>query len=425
MSIHIAIIDDGINEDYYNIGQLDYNIEITQDLIIQTRYGYDTYENSHGTTCAAIIRKYAKEVSLSSIKILTKGTQKGLKAQLIRALEWCVEQKIHLVNLSAGSVYYKDFKEIEETIQRVTSKGLIIVAACHNQNIFTAPASFKEVIGVKCDLRDIVKAGEYIYNSYIPDGIDCITGSMHRIKNYNGCEEVTSLCNSYAAPYITFAVSEIIKKRPELSLAEIKQELKHSSNKLLIGTDYYKYQQIKYEQKVINCPTINILNISGNNMKDISNSLRALFRRDGYNAISVCSKNTEEDICNGIIPINNFNEDRADIITDRHILNQVYSIYEPDVMIINLQEQYTIEYLSSSMKEFMEYDIRILMIDEVNDTIRKYINPSVNTINIILQSSPREEDFLMKDYKAFCFKDKSVVNKIYDYILRLLDARQI
>ena len=112
-SINVAIIDDGINQNLYAIGKLNHNIQITHELHIHERVEYDPFLPSHGTTCAAVIKKYALDAILSSVKILNDDSNKGMKTQLIRALEWCVENDIRLVNLSLGTIDYKDFNEVQ------------------------------------------------------------------------------------------------------------------------------------------------------------------------------------------------------------------------------------------------------------------------------------------------------------------------
>ncbi len=85
---HIAIIDDGINEKLYATGELKCNIQITPEGNICERAGYYTLMPSHGTTCAAIIKKYILDVILSSVKVLDQYTHTGNKCQLINALQW-------------------------------------------------------------------------------------------------------------------------------------------------------------------------------------------------------------------------------------------------------------------------------------------------------------------------------------------------
>jgi hypothetical protein len=69
-SIRVAGIDDGISETLYNIGRLDFDIEINHGLSADKRREYNPFLASHGTTCAAIIKKYAPNARLGSIKIL-------------------------------------------------------------------------------------------------------------------------------------------------------------------------------------------------------------------------------------------------------------------------------------------------------------------------------------------------------------------
>ncbi|HEX3028096.1 MAG TPA: S8 family serine peptidase [Clostridia bacterium] len=133
--MYIAVIDDGINEKLYNAGVLQFNIEIFPDLTIAERENYNTFLPSHGTKCAAIIKKYSADALIGSIKILNDNTKRGLEKQLVRALQWCVDNGIRLVNLSLGTIDFRDFSEVKSCIDHATSQGLIIIAACNNKNV--------------------------------------------------------------------------------------------------------------------------------------------------------------------------------------------------------------------------------------------------------------------------------------------------
>ena len=227
--LHIAIIDDGINQNLYAAGDLKHNIQITTELHINERVNYDPFLPSHGTTCAAIIKKYAPDAVLSSIKILNDDSLKGMKAQLIRALEWCVENKICLVNLSLGTIDYKDFLDVEKTIKFASENGVIIVAACNNRNVFTCPASLEYVIGVKCDISGIIKRQEYMFNTLPIDGVDITACGSHELVKYTGESKITSSCNSFATPAITALVYKLMKNNPNIGLYELKEALKQNS----------------------------------------------------------------------------------------------------------------------------------------------------------------------------------------------------
>lgn len=217
----IAVIDDGINEKAYG---LIYDIEITPELkVVQKKTNINII--SHGTTCAGIIKKYAPGSRLSSIKIL--NSNRGEKNQLIKALYWCFENGIRLVNLSLGSIDFRDFNEIRDCVNKVVMNGLIIVAASNNKNIYTVPACLTNVIGVKCN-SSLVE-DQYLFHPYALDGIDVIASGKHCIKGLSGDFEYTVNSNSFSAPLITAKVHKILIDNSSLSLEEIKKDLSKGS----------------------------------------------------------------------------------------------------------------------------------------------------------------------------------------------------
>lgn len=223
---NIAVIDDGVCEKSFNIGLLKYNIEITPDLEIRERLGYNPYEISHGSICAQIIRKYAPGTVLSSIKILNDNSRCS-REQLIKALIWCADNDIKLVNLSLGTIDYKDFQSISHAVNRVYKKGLIIVAAANNNDVFTYPASHTNVIGVKACKHQTVEDREYIYNSCNLDGIEITACGTHLLAD--GINEKTVSGSSFAAPIITALIHNILDRYPSAGLEEVKEKLREAA----------------------------------------------------------------------------------------------------------------------------------------------------------------------------------------------------
>lgn len=227
--ITVAIIDDGIGVGLYDTDNIVNSIEITSDLIVENVDKHNLFNASHGTICAAIVKKYYPSAVLTSIKVLNDKSHKCMMKQLIKAIEWCIDNDIQVVNLSLGSIDYRDFKIMRETINRAYSRGLIIVAACNNKDIFTYPASFANVIGVKCCKVNALQEGEYVFNLYPIDGIEITCCSEHALLKNDGDLEITKRCNSYAAPMITAEVCKIINKFPNITLKEIKRKIYESS----------------------------------------------------------------------------------------------------------------------------------------------------------------------------------------------------
>lgn len=249
--IHVAVIDDGINEKLYNTLYLENNIEITSELSISKRINYNSASISHGTMCAAIIQKYSSCKNLSSVKILNEKA-KGSKKQLIKAIEWCIKKNINLINLSLGSIDYRDCLDIKNIVNLAYKKGIIIVAACSNKGIFTYPASLSNLIGVKCDKRNILKFNEYNYNAYAMDGIEITANSQHELIDFMGDKINTCISNSFAAPVITALVYKIMTEFPSITLEDIKEKLRINSSNLIKGRYYPNfYKNIDWIQKGI------------------------------------------------------------------------------------------------------------------------------------------------------------------------------
>ncbi|MBU3107435.1 S8 family serine peptidase [Clostridium gasigenes] len=241
--INVAIIDDGIGIGLYDTYNIIQSIEITPELMVQNVDKCTLFNASHGTICAAIVKLYYPKAILTSIKVLNSKSHKCKSKQLIKAIEWCIDNGIQVANLSLGTIDYRDFKKIKDTINKAYNKGLIIVAACNNKDIFTYPASCTNVIGVKCSKINALKEGEYIFNLYPIDGIELTCCSEHDLFKNGEYLKTTNRCNSYASPMITAEVCKIIDKFPSITLEEIKQKLYKSSINYIedrIGVNNYK-----------------------------------------------------------------------------------------------------------------------------------------------------------------------------------------
>lgn len=221
--IRTAVIDDGISGKLYNIGHLDFDIVIDKNLSVYPREGYNAYLPSHGTTCAAIIKKYAPDVCIGSIKILNDTSNRGMRSQFTAAVDWCIKNEIKLINLSLGTVVFRDFDDIRHFVNKAAENGLIFVAACNNKNTYTVPACLTNVIGVKC--RKLFFDDQYKFNMYPFDGIDIEASGRHLLADVYGRNKYTRPANSFASPLVTAIVHKILSENPNAMLEEIKEAL--------------------------------------------------------------------------------------------------------------------------------------------------------------------------------------------------------
>ena len=203
--IHVCVIDDGICGDEINIYK---NIQIRNGKAVDS---LNICKNSsHGTGCAKVIIKHAeKEILISSVSILN-GQCKGNIQSLCTALIWCIENDVDVINLSLGSVFFKDMGLLLDTVNRCAENGIIIVEATSNAGYATYPASFTNVLGVRAFEEKEKRGYSERYDTNLGFGLFETQGSE---KIYiNGIEKITSWCNSVAAPQITAKIINMFKE---------------------------------------------------------------------------------------------------------------------------------------------------------------------------------------------------------------------
>ncbi|MEK4459520.1 S8 family serine peptidase [Paenibacillus sp. FSL R10-2748] len=219
--IHVAIIDDGVNAGFLNT-QLLYNVEIAHGDVEDGR------TLNHGTLCAAIVQTYFPDAIISSVKIMNH--RKGNAAQLCAALDWCVKHGVQVANISLGSINYRDRGMLREAVNNAAMAGLIMVCAAQNGGLLTYPASFANVIGVRCDHSGILTAGQYTYDAEkaFSSGIDFTAFAKHELIGAAGEAVQCPNSNSYATPFVTAQVCKVLQKSKRVPSIE---KLKHILHK--------------------------------------------------------------------------------------------------------------------------------------------------------------------------------------------------
>ena len=194
----VAIIDTGIQPGIFPTGPIVYDLEVTSLGIVRKRKG--KIHSFHGTFVAAILEKYAPGCNICSIKIFDDETQTTTCKMLRAALRWCRHKDIPIINVSAGSIETENFKSIQRTIDALTKKGQLVVAAYNKNGLPTMPAGHEAVIGVRNDPK--LKDYEYKIDNKTSKR-DYYASSQHKLHFLLGKELITSGSTSFAAPTIT------------------------------------------------------------------------------------------------------------------------------------------------------------------------------------------------------------------------------
>ena len=222
----IALLDDGIDLRRCPDIRLREDLSVQPDGTIRPRRAEEIIRTSHGTTCAQIIHSYAPEAEFCSLAIFLQPKLRTSPTQLLAALDWCLEKKIPLVHMSAGTTQLCDQEPIRRQIAKMIQQGQTIVAARSNDaGRYTVPACCGGVLGVAADPE--LTGDQFYVLDAIPDDVQIFASSRHDLSTYPLGKAETVVSNSYAAPTITAKVHELLsagwKSIPELYRALAKE----------------------------------------------------------------------------------------------------------------------------------------------------------------------------------------------------------
>lgn len=224
--VRVAIVDGGIEHDHPALGEcvrggvvVEYD-EAAEDSVRIEADDPPRDPSGHGTACAGIIHSLAPRAALYSVRVLGSD-MKGRAIQFANGLEWAIDNRMQVVNLSLSTSrrdYYGLFHELADAAYFA---GVVLVSAVNNVFGASYPSLYSSVISVAAhEGQDPLT---YYYNPSPPvefgaRGIDV------RVA-WNDKQYLTSTGNSFAAPHIAGLVALIRAKHPALTPFQIKTVL--------------------------------------------------------------------------------------------------------------------------------------------------------------------------------------------------------
>ena len=216
--VKVAVVDSGIDPAHPRIGEIAGGVDISIGPHAQVRFGTDfTDLAGHGTACAGIIRRKAPEARLYSIRIFDESLVVHARS-LVAAIRWATEGGMDVINMSLGTTEFLD--EIEEACREAVERGVILIAAGHNEGLKSFPAAIPGVIGVTGGKG----FGRYEY-SY-REGIECIARGDEQRLCWLNPKEVMMGGTSFAAPHIAGIVALIREAHPGATVDTVREILK-------------------------------------------------------------------------------------------------------------------------------------------------------------------------------------------------------
>lgn len=214
-TIKVAILDTGIDLDHPD---LQGNIKGNVNLIKPHKSGDD--DKGHGTHVAGVVAALdnnigvigvGPDISLYAVKVLNKKGQ-GWLSDLIDGLNWCINNKMQVINMSFGSL--KDNESFHEAIIEAHAAGLTQVASAGNNGEYRGaieyPAKYPETIAVSA-----VDQYENFapFSSFGPE-IDLTAPGVDIKSTYKKSAYITLSGTSMSSPHVAGVVALMLTTPP-------------------------------------------------------------------------------------------------------------------------------------------------------------------------------------------------------------------
>lgn len=144
--LRVAVIDSGVYASHPHIGGVTGGVTIRE-------HGEDSaYADTlgHGTAVMAAIKEKAPEAEYFAVKVFHSELRASIDV-IVRAIEWCLDHRIEIVNLSMGTSNVAHAERFRALVARAAQRGAILVSARDVDGIPALPGSLPGVIGVSLD----------------------------------------------------------------------------------------------------------------------------------------------------------------------------------------------------------------------------------------------------------------------------------
>lgn len=222
--VRVALIDSGVNAQHSHVGFLAGGVgfSVAADGTVQETNDHDD-RIGHGTALAGILRAKAPRVELYAVKIFTDRLAASI-AILATALQWAVDQRMHLINLSLGTTNPDHRDRLAAIVAQADMVGTILVASSPPGQAEVFPAALPGVIGVAGDDRCSWTDHLYVANDPIPFRAHPCPRPLPgpaQARNFRG--------HSFASAHISALLALLIEQYPGLTSGEAREYLIRNS----------------------------------------------------------------------------------------------------------------------------------------------------------------------------------------------------
>jgi subtilisin family serine protease len=217
--VRIAIIDSGVHAAHPHVGGIAGGVSIEDE-----GEGEDYLDRlGHGTAVTAAIKEKVPDAELYAVRVFDRTLSTSL-SRLLRAIDWSVREKMHLVNLSLGTATPDHGPALADAVKHAEEHGVIIVSADQDDDgVHWLPGSLPGVLGVRVDWEcprdqfrvDRTTTRGVFYASGYPRPIP----GVEPARNLNGISFAVANMTAFAARALESALDASYDRLVELLMA--------------------------------------------------------------------------------------------------------------------------------------------------------------------------------------------------------------
>jgi subtilisin len=219
--VRVCILDSGIELDHPLVGEVQRSVAVTKSedgIVIADDDAGDLC--GHGTACAGIVRMLAPECELTSVRVLGAGYT-GSAAVLMAGLEWAIEQRFDIINMSLSTTKKQYVDRLHELADAAYFKRTMLVASAHNMPVDSFPWRFASVISVGSH----ESTDPYLVYANPSPPVEFFARGLMVEVAWLGGETITATGNSFATPHVAGLCALILSKHPQLTPFQLKSAL--------------------------------------------------------------------------------------------------------------------------------------------------------------------------------------------------------
>ncbi len=146
--IRVGVIDSGVHATHPHIRTVAGGVTVQADGTIEENTFTDRL--GHGTAVMAAIQERAPAAEYFAVKVFDDALRSTAKA-LFGALEWAIERRVDIVNLSLGTTNSAHAGRFERLVEQALTAGVAIFAARDTEGHACFPGCLAGVFGVSLE----------------------------------------------------------------------------------------------------------------------------------------------------------------------------------------------------------------------------------------------------------------------------------